>query len=354
MMILVASLLAVSLDSYARPFPGPGLVSKSTYASWTSSKKIAYVREAKRAFARLEKPRPMVMEGDGSCLVGGVVRDVIPGTNLCPTTGNACEGSDDEGFTCGLIYNAVCVSRQPVASLTARCEAGDAEYLLSAVEFEDLREHFADIEGRCANDTFGRRNAVNCELFNARLAYLNARYTGADERTAGQAVGAVMTPVPRPAAAPVCRGEPYRITRDKGGIVGQYLTAANELRDSGRKLEIRGSCASACLMYLAQVPKVRICVAPGAQLGFHQARDLYTGQVDQAFTAALVAQYYSPELKSMWNDHYSATTALNTVNYPELTRYYATCDTPADVCSPAGLASAAANDRTTGDSAASY
>ena len=335
--------LAASLTTQAAPLKRAvtrGLLPYATYAAWTKSKRIAYAREARRALTLFERPRQFTMSAD--CLVGGVLRDLIPGTNICPTTGNGCAPLGDAGFACGEGYDNVCVPRLPVATLTERCDANALDHVLTEDEYTERQDNFAAVVDRCENQTFQARNAANCELFEARLVYMNSRYTGADDRQATEAVAEVVEPVTPPvqiatpiptAPAAVCRGEPHRIFKDMGGVVGTYFIAASTLRDSQRKLEIRGACASACLLYLAQVPKARICIAPGAQLGFHQARDVRTGQVDHAFTAAMVAKYYSPELKEMWSNHYSDSTALNIVNYPELTRYYASCDSPADVCS---------------------
>jgi hypothetical protein len=62
-----------------------------------------------------------------------------------------------------------------------------------------------------------------------------------------------------------------RITDDRGGQIGQYLSRYHALRENGERVEIDGTCASACTMLLGVIPRNRICVTPRAVLAFHSA-----------------------------------------------------------------------------------
>lgn len=62
-----------------------------------------------------------------------------------------------------------------------------------------------------------------------------------------------------------------RITDDLGGQIGDYLARFRALRLSGERVEIDGTCASACTMLLGTIPRNRICVTPRAVLEFHSA-----------------------------------------------------------------------------------
>ena len=62
-----------------------------------------------------------------------------------------------------------------------------------------------------------------------------------------------------------------RITDDRGGQIGQYLSRYHALRENGDRVEIDGACASACTMLLGVIPRNRICVTPRAVLAFHSA-----------------------------------------------------------------------------------
>jgi hypothetical protein len=64
-----------------------------------------------------------------------------------------------------------------------------------------------------------------------------------------------------------------RIYDDPGGQIGDYLAKFRALRSSGERVEIDGTCASACTMLLGTIPRNRICVTPRAVLEFHSAWD---------------------------------------------------------------------------------
>ena len=55
-----------------------------------------------------------------------------------------------------------------------------------------------------------------------------------------------------------------RIYDDRGGQIGEYLAKYQALRVSGEKVEIDGTCASACTMLLGVVPRrPNLCYAAG-------------------------------------------------------------------------------------------
>jgi hypothetical protein len=64
-----------------------------------------------------------------------------------------------------------------------------------------------------------------------------------------------------------------RITDDRGGQIGSYITKFQRLSSSGQSVIIDGLCASACTMVLSAVPHDKICVTSRAALGFHAAYD---------------------------------------------------------------------------------
>jgi len=74
---------------------------------------------------------------------------------------------------------------------------------------------------------------------------------------------------------------PVVIRNDGGGFVVQYATAVERLAYSGRRVEVRGSCRSACTMVL-ELPNV--CIDKNAEFKWHQAYDKYTGVRDYATT----------------------------------------------------------------------
>ena len=68
-----------------------------------------------------------------------------------------------------------------------------------------------------------------------------------------------------------------RIGEDRGGQIGPYLYQYAQVRDSGERVVVDGSCLSACTLLLGTVPRDRICVTPRANFGFHAAWNFAPG-----------------------------------------------------------------------------
>jgi hypothetical protein len=62
-----------------------------------------------------------------------------------------------------------------------------------------------------------------------------------------------------------------RISDDVGGRIGAYVDQFTQVRASGERVIIDGTCLSACTLVLGIVPRNRICVTRRAMLGFHAA-----------------------------------------------------------------------------------
>jgi hypothetical protein len=62
-----------------------------------------------------------------------------------------------------------------------------------------------------------------------------------------------------------------RIHSDPGGRIDQYLDRYNQIRLSGQRVVVDGTCNSACTLLLGSVPRERICFTEQASLGFHSA-----------------------------------------------------------------------------------
>jgi hypothetical protein len=61
------------------------------------------------------------------------------------------------------------------------------------------------------------------------------------------------------------------IKDDPGGLMTQYASRFEGVRQSGEKVVIDGPCLSACTMLLGMVPRDQVCVTNHAVLGFHAA-----------------------------------------------------------------------------------
>lgn len=66
---------------------------------------------------------------------------------------------------------------------------------------------------------------------------------------------------------PVLAAEPPLIVRsDMGGVLETRVAQVSKLRNTGRRIEIRGKCHSSCTLFLGLA---NTCVSPDARLGFH-------------------------------------------------------------------------------------
>ena len=72
-----------------------------------------------------------------------------------------------------------------------------------------------------------------------------------------------------PGAQARTNDKPIVIMNNKGGNVVQTMQHREKLVASGRPVEIRGYCRSACTMYIT-MPNA--CLAPDATIGFHAPR----------------------------------------------------------------------------------
>jgi hypothetical protein len=123
-----------------------------------------------------------------------------------------------------------------------------------------------------------------------------------------------------------CAFANVRIYDDPGGQIGRYLAKYQALRASGERVEIDGTCASACTMLLGVVPRNRICVTPRATLVFHAAWDPTPGgpAVSNAGTRILWSSYPS-DVRKWISRHGGLRTGLIYLRGPELYAMYPIC-----------------------------
>lgn len=116
-----------------------------------------------------------------------------------------------------------------------------------------------------------------------------------------------------------------RISEDTGGRIGDYVAKYRAMRSSGERVEIDGTCASACTMLLGSIPRSRICVTPGARLVFHSAWDpAGDGAVAADGNRILWSSY--PESVRRWiRRHGGLRSRTITLGWPEVTSMFAPC-----------------------------
>lgn len=115
--------------------------------------------------------------------------------------------------------------------------------------------------------------------------------------------------------SPPPNNAPVAIYNDGGGLVNAYQQAALSYKLQGRRVEIRGSCRSACLLALS-VPNV--CVSPAAQVKAHFAYEQDTGVIRHDITDEMLASLPVP-IKNRLNGKITKGYNPNaTLNYADL------------------------------------
>ena len=117
-----------------------------------------------------------------------------------------------------------------------------------------------------------------------------------------------------------------RIYDDGGGQIGDYLAKYHALRENGDRVEIDGTCASACTMLLGVIPRNRICVTPRAVLAFHSAWTP-TSEGEQISSAGnyYLWSNYPPDVRKWIIQHGGLHTQIIYLRGPELTAMYPSC-----------------------------
>ena len=117
-----------------------------------------------------------------------------------------------------------------------------------------------------------------------------------------------------------------RISDDPGGEIGAYLAKYQALRASGDRVEIDGSCASACTMLLGVIPRNRICVTPRAVLAFHSAWTP-TSEGEQISSAGnyYLWSNYPSDVRKWIIAHGGLHSQIIYLSGPELTAMYPAC-----------------------------
>jgi hypothetical protein len=132
-------------------------------------------------------------------------------------------------------------------------------------------------------------------------------------------------------AGVTCASATVRIHSDPGGRIDQYLSKYNQMRASGERVIVDGSCNSACTLLLGSLPRDRICVTEQASLGFHAAWEPdASGRPVQspAWTRVLWRNYPGP-IRHWISRHGGLTPHMIYLRGNELRALYPLCTTSA-------------------------
>jgi hypothetical protein len=122
-----------------------------------------------------------------------------------------------------------------------------------------------------------------------------------------------------PAAATV------RIADDTGGQIGAYLAKYRALKASGARVEIDGTCASACTMLLGIIPRNRICVTPHASLVFHSAWDMEGDNAVASEGNRILWSTYPESVRRWIKSHGGLYSQMIILRGPELASMFPSC-----------------------------
>ena len=109
--------------------------------------------------------------------------------------------------------------------------------------------------------------------------------------------------------------EPVAIYEDGGGLVTEYQNRAIQYRLENRRVEIHGSCRSACILALS-VPNV--CVYPTAVVKAHHAYEKYTQKTREDITQQMMSALPTKIRNSLEHSVQTQYTPASTLTYAEL------------------------------------
>lgn len=115
--------------------------------------------------------------------------------------------------------------------------------------------------------------------------------------------------MPAPSREPIIVG-------DRGGNVMAAIQRRNELARSGRPVEVRGYCGSACTLYIT-LPNA--CLGPRATVGFHAPRIPGTTIIPQGVDN-IMGSYYRNGIKRRWDAEWKHSLEIQKITAREYVR----------------------------------
>lgn len=107
-----------------------------------------------------------------------------------------------------------------------------------------------------------------------------------------------------PALAPIV------IRNDHGGNVAANILRREQLANSGREVQLRGFCDSACTMFTT-LPNA--CLAPDATFGFH-APSIGDSNIPAPMVGDLIGQFYRNGIARNWQQSWGNSTKITQIS----------------------------------------
>ncbi len=113
------------------------------------------------------------------------------------------------------------------------------------------------------------------------------------------------------------RAQTIDVSNDPGGFMGQHDTRWRNHAAKGVNVRISGMCASACTILLHHIPRAKICVTPGARIGFHVA--------SQFSGTEQLLDYYPADIRSYIFSRGGLSTEMMWMTAPDTYAFFRRC-----------------------------
>ncbi|WP_442771714.1 hypothetical protein [Paenirhodobacter enshiensis] len=154
---------------------------------------------------------------------------------------------------------------------------------------------------------------------------MTARYTLVALLSAAVLAGCVGSPGPAQSTpAGGTRNAPIVIRNDHGGNVAANILRREQLANSGREVQLRGFCDSACTMFTT-LPNA--CLAPDATFGFH-APSIGGSSTPAPMVGDLIGQFYRNGIARKWQQSWGNSTKITRIS----AKRYVQLDPQARLC----------------------
>lgn len=110
--------------------------------------------------------------------------------------------------------------------------------------------------------------------------------------------------------------KPIIINNDRGGNVVQMMMRRGQLESSGRQVQIRGYCRSACTMLITMR---NACLAPDATVGFHAPRIEGTNIIPP-LVDEIMASTYRNGIRTAWETKWRSSLKMVKISAREYKR----------------------------------
>jgi hypothetical protein len=169
------------------------LLPYEAYNKLSNAYKIKYIKEIRRSYFAFEKQYWNIKKVSflnlieesayaaskwvkDKCTIGGRILNVNS-NGLCPTFGLSC-GDKKDGFQCGRIFYSICIERQPLETISDRCnveseklEQADSAMAIAKEDYDQIRAKLEEATKVC-----GPEIPSPCEILKQRIEKVDKQF----------------------------------------------------------------------------------------------------------------------------------------------------------------------------------